>query len=136
MNIRNLVHLDYWFGQPFTAQGISLWLLLGGFLVCIVVGLVAIIVSQYQQEKFKKIILKRFGSVGVSMGFVGMIWMFFRQEGIVFLSWRFWMLLWVVVSGWRLWKIRVYMSQRIPDMKAEEENRARIEKYLPKSKNK
>jgi hypothetical protein len=134
MNFKHLVQLDYWFGQPFSAQGLTLWFLVGGFLVLIITGLVAKIVAQYQEDKFKKIILKRSGSIGIGMGFLGMVWMFFRQEGIIFLSWRFWLLMWVLVLGWRLYRVLKYATHRIPDMKTEESNRARIEKYLPKSK--
>ena len=100
----------------------------------IIAGLVAKIVAQYQEDKFKKIILKRSGGIGIGMGFLGMVWMFFRQEGIVFLSWRFWLLMWVLALGWRFYRVVKYATHRIPDMKTEESNRARIEKYLPKAK--
>ncbi|MBI2038021.1 MAG: hypothetical protein HYT15_03810 [Candidatus Magasanikbacteria bacterium] len=133
MNIANLFTLDYWFGQPFAAQGSSLWLLIGGFLLCIVAGLICKIASQFKEEKFKKIILKRLGNLGTVMGFLGLVWMFFRQEGAVFLAWRFWLLLWLAGFFWRLSIIVRYMVKRVPDIKQEEEKRVQIEKYLPKS---
>ncbi|MBP6859327.1 MAG: hypothetical protein KBC69_01745 [Candidatus Magasanikbacteria bacterium] len=134
MNIKNLFHVDYWFGQPFTAQGTSLWLLIGTFLFLIVAGLVCKIVSLYQEEKFKKVLLRRAGTIGITMGFLAMVWMFFRQEAIIFLSWRFWMLLWLVVMVWQVSALVRYFLKRVPEIKSEEDRRARIEKYLPKSK--
>lgn len=134
MNYKNFLHLDYWFSQPFTARGLALWLLVGGFLLFIVKGLVFKILSQYQADKSKRLIFKRSGNFGITMGFVGLLWMFFRQERIAFLAWRFWLLLWVVVTviwGYRLMR---YALKRIPEIKAEEARRASIEKYLPKSK--
>ncbi len=134
MSIINLFRLDYWFVQPFVATGMSLWLLIGCFLVLVFAGLVCKIVSLYKEEKFKKVILKRSSHLAMTMGFLGLVWMFFRQERVMFLSWRFWLLVWVVVFGWWLSSIIKYMVKRVPEIRTEEERLARIEKYLPKSK--
>lgn len=134
MNVANLFRLDYWFSQPFVATGTSLWLLIGGFLALVLIGLVCKIVSLYKEEKFKKVILKRFSHLSMTMGFVGLVWMFFRQEGAIFLGWRFWLLLWVALSAWWIFSIVKYMTQRVPEIRSEEERLARIEKYLPKNK--
>lgn len=134
MNITNLLKLDYWFYQPFTARGLTLWLLIGGFLFFIVAGLVFKILSQYQNEKSKRLILKRAGSLGITMGFLGLLWMFFRQERIVILALRFWLLLWLVVTVFWVYRVVRYAIKRIPEIKAEEARRANVEKYLPKSK--
>ncbi len=134
MSVLNLFHLDYWFSEPFTARGLALWLLVGGFLLFIVMGLVSKILSQYQQDKLKRLVLKRFGSLGITMGFLGLIWMFFRQERIAFLAWRFWLLLWLAVTAIWAYRLARYAIKRIPEIKAEEARRANVEKYLPKSK--
>lgn len=134
MNITNLFHLDYWFSQPFIARGNSLKLLVGAFLFFIVAGLVCRILSQYKEEKYKKIILKKFGNLGMAVGFLGMVWMFFRQEGVMFLSYRFWLLPVAVYMVWSAYKIYKYMTSRVPQIKEEEDRRARIEKYLPHHK--
>lgn len=132
MSVLNLLHLDYWFSQPFTARGLALWLLVGGFLLFIVVGLVFKILSQYQENKFKKALLKRSGSLGITMGFLGLMWMFFRQERVAFLAWRFWLLLWAVITAVWGYRLARYALKRIPEIKSEDERRANIEKYLPK----
>lgn len=132
MNITNLIKLDYWFSQPFTARGLTLWLLVGVFLLLIVKGLVLKIVSQYKDDKFKKLFFKRFGSFDITMGFFGLMWMFFRQERVAFLAWRFWMLLWSIVAIIWIYRLARYVIKRIPEIKAEEEKRVSIEKYLPK----
>lgn len=134
MDIKNLFHLDYWFSQPFIAKGLSLQLLVGIFLFLIVAGLICKILSQYKDETYKKVIFKRFGNLGMGVGFVGMVWLFFRQEGIALLSYRFWLLLLDIWLIWGLFKIYKYITARVPEIKSEEDRRARIEKYLPKAK--
>ncbi len=134
MNIKNVFHIDYWFGQPFSAQGATLWILLGLCFALILTGLICKILAQFQEDKFKKITLKRFGTVGLTMGFVALLLMFFRQEGIRFFAWRFWLFLWVVGLVWWVSVIVCYMCKRVPNIKQEEDRRVRIEKYLPKSK--
>ena len=132
MSVQNLLHLDYWFSQPFTARDMTLWVLVGGFLFFIVTGLVFKILSQYHQDKSKRLFLKRSGSLGITMGFLGLVWMFFRQERVAFLAWRFWLLLWFVVTViWGYYLAR-YALKRIPEIKAEESKRESLEKYLPK----
>ena len=132
MSVLNLLHLDYWFSQPFTARGSTLWLLVGGFLLFIVAGLVFKILSQYQENKSKRLFLRRSGNLGITMGFLGLMWMFFRQERIAFLAWRFWLLLWVVITLIWVFRLARYALKRIPEIKAEEARRVALEKYLPK----
>ncbi|HSR89465.1 MAG TPA: hypothetical protein VLK22_03695 [Candidatus Udaeobacter sp.] len=132
MSISNLFHLDYWLAQPFTARGLTLWILVGGFLVLVMAGLVFKILSQYQQQKAQKSLLSRLGSFGITMGFLGLVWMFFRQERAVILAWRFWILLWLIGGIVWLYRLLYYALKRIPEIKAEEIKRANLEKYLPK----
>ncbi len=132
MSVLNLLHLDYWFSQPFTARGLTLRLLVGGFLLFIVKGLILKILSQYQNDKAKRLLLKRAGSLGITMGFLGLMWMFFRQERVAFLAWRFWLLLWSVITVIWAYGLARYAFKRIPEINAEEAKRANLEKYLPK----
>ncbi len=108
-------------------------MLIGGFLFFIVAGLVSKILSQYQNEKSKRLILKRAGSLGITMGFLGLLWMFFRQERVAFLAWRFWLLLWLAVVVFWAYRLARYAIKRIPEIKSEEARRANVEKYLPHS---
>lgn len=133
MNITNLFHLDYWFTQPFAAHGSTLWILVGGFLLLIIVGLILRILVQSSQDKINKIILRRFSVFSMLMGLWGMAWMFFRQEKIPFLAWRFWLLLWLLVTVYWLSRILEYVVKRVPVIRQERQARERKEKYLPTS---
>jgi len=131
MSFRNLFDYYYWTSQPYIARGYTLWVYVGGFLFLIVAGMVCKIIVQSTQNKFTKNVLRRFGALGTVMGFVGLLWMFFRQERAIFLAWRFWLIAWVAVFLWWTVKILVYTFRRAPELKAEEDKRRRIEKYLP-----
>ena len=60
------------------------------------------------------------------MGFLGLLWMFFRQERIAFLAWRFWLLLWLAAVVFWAYRLARYALKRIPEIKAEEIRRANI----------
>jgi len=130
MNFKNLFYLDYWLSQPAVAKGTALWLLVGGFLLLIAVGLILRILVAYRQDKLDKIMLRRFGAFGMTMGLLGMMWMFFRQERIPFLAWRFWLLLWLLVAVWWLIRILEYIIKRVPVIRKEKISKEDKEKYL------
>lgn len=130
MNFKNLFYLDYWFSQPAIANGTALWVLVGGFLLLIAVGLVLRISVYYKKDKICKTILRRIGAFGMTMGLLGMMWMFFRQERIPFLAWRFWLLTWILMAVWWLIRILEYILKRVPVIKKEKKAGVDKEKYL------
>lgn len=99
----------------------------------IVAGLIYKILSQYQNDKSQRLVLKKCGNLGITMGFIGLVWMFFRQERVAFLAWRFWLLLWFIATAFWVYRIARFALKRIPEIKVEEAKRANLEKYLPKS---
>ena len=111
-----------------------MWFIVILILVLVLVGLVSKIVRLYQQDKWYKEILRRVGSAGTTMGFLGLIWLFFRQERVAFLAWRFWLLLWLVGAIYWGIKIIMYVIKRVPVIKQEESKKALLNKYLPGKK--
>ena len=132
MSFTNLFRMDYWFGQPFSAHGAIFWVFTILFLALILGGIISRIVCQYQKDKTSKLILRRFSTFGMTLGLFGIIWLFLRQEKVVFLAWRFWLALWLVVAVWWLARILEYIVKRVPQIKKEKEERKRREKYLNK----
>ena len=121
MNFGNLFRMDYWFNQPFSAQGATFWIFVIFFLILILGGIVLRIICSYSKEKTDKKIMHRFSSFGMTMGFFGIVWLFFRQERATFLAWRFWLLLWSFISIWWLAKILEYIVKRVPEIKKAKE---------------
>ena len=131
MNIKNLFKMDYWFSQPFSAHGLTFWLFVISFLTLILGGIILYILVSKKKDKTDKIVCKRLGNLGMTMGLLGLIWMFIRQEQVPFLAWRFWLLLWVLLAVWWLARILEYTIRRVPQIKKEKAEKYRMQKYLP-----
>jgi hypothetical protein len=131
MNLKHLLDWSYWFYQPFTAQGGVMWFFVIFFLALVLFGLSAKITRLYQMDKWYKEILRRVGNAGITMGLLGILWLFFRQERVAFLAWRFWLLLWTVCAIIWLVKIVRYLLKRVSTIRQEEQKRSSLNKYLP-----
>ncbi len=132
MSFTNLFRIDYWFNQPFSAHGVTFWVFVFLFLALILGGIISRIICQYKKEKIDKFILRRFSTFGMTLGLFGIIWLFLRQEKVPFLAWRFWLLLWLVIAIWWLAKILEYIVRRVPQIRQEQKERKKRDKYLTK----
>jgi len=133
MSIKNLFYSSYWFDQPFPASGTVFFVLVGCFLLLLISGIVLRIISQRKKEKVDRLVFKRFSNFSMIMGLWGLVWMFFRQEKIIFLAWRFWMMLWLAVAIWWFARILDYVVRRVPIIKQEKAEKMEREKYLSKT---
>lgn len=131
MRLINIFKWSYWFYQPFIAVGFAKWFWVLSFLFLVLCGLVAKIVRQQKKDVTVKEWLRRLGNFTLSMGFWGLVWMFFRQERVAFLAWRFWLILWAAVFVYWGYKVIFYYVKRIPQIKEEKRRREEIAKYLP-----
>jgi len=133
MSLRNLWSVSYWFSQPQTLRGAEMWVWVGIFLILILGGIILRIVREYQSSRGRKEAMRRFSNLGLTMGLLGLIWLFVRQEIVPFLSWRFWLLFWLVGLIWWLYKVIWYGVKRLPAIEEEQREKALKDKYLPKS---
>ncbi len=134
MQIQNVLKGSYWFYQPFIAVGAVRWFWIVSFLVMILAGLIAKIV-RVSNEKISggtKEVLRRAGNLLITMGCLGWLWMFFRQQQVSFLAWRFWLVLWAVLLVWWTFKVVFYATKRLPLISTEQAKRDLQSKYLPK----
>lgn len=132
MNLLNLLDWYYWFHQPYIARGMTMWIWVIIFLVAAFAGLILKFVAQKIKTTYLQKIINSFSNIGLAVGLVGLLWMFFRQERVPFLAWRFWLL---IIFGIALWKIIVnlkFIIFRAPAIKKEQAEKAAKEKYLPK----
>lgn len=132
MSIKNLFYWSYWFSQPYIARGGLAWVWFGGFMLLIFGGIALQVARQYQTDALKKEAARRWVNFLLTMGILGLIWMFFRQERIPVLAWRAWLLAWLAIAA--IWKYKIvrYSLKRIPVIRAEQAAREQKEKYLPK----
>lgn len=132
MRVSNLLYFSYWFSQPDPAGGglKIFWPALFG--VFTVLGIVALVAERRGSNTAERQVFKRSGSAATTLGVLGFIWFFFRQESVLLLGFRLWWGLWVV--GAVVWFISIgrYALKRVPAIKAENEARGRREQYLPR----
>ncbi len=132
MSFRHFFQAAYWFSQPGVAyEGVRIisW---GFFIAALVAGIVLFVLAHKAGNRLDKTVYNRYATWAASLAFMGLLWMFFRQEGIIFLGWRFWLA--IGALGWGVWLYRLvnYSLKRVPQIRLEQEARAKKEKYLPK----
>ena len=132
MQLKNLLDWSYWFYQPFSAYGWVLWFWVLAFLALVLAGLILRTWSNIHADNAVKTALRRFASLGMTMGFFGLVWLFFRQQRAILLGWRFWLVVWAVIFIWWLVKCLIYVVKRLPAIRAQQAKRELTEKYLPK----
>lgn len=131
MNFINVFDYFYWFSQPSVARGSEMWFWVIIFLVMILFGLVSKFIAQNVKEKYLSKIYLSFGTIGLSVGLVGLFWMFLRQERVPFLAWRFWL---IIIFGVALWRLIVnirFIVTRAPAIRKEQAEKNEKDKYLP-----
>lgn len=134
MSVYNLLRLSYWFQQPQSARGAVLFFWVAFFLALVLAGLICKYIRHIKEEREIKEVLRRFGNLGLVMGFLGLLWLFFRQERVAFFAWRFWLSFWLLgFVSWLLALIR-YAIKRLPEIKREKLEKEMRAKYLPKRK--
>ena len=67
----------------------------------------------------------------VSMGALGLGYLFFAWQGVTLLASRFWLIVWLItVIVWLIF-IGLYMFSKVPKLRAKIEEQRKFEKYIP-----
>ena len=132
MSILNLFYFSYWLSQPVILYGTVKWVWVGVLLGFTIFGLISKIIQIIRPNSFARDAWRRFGNLFLSLGLIGLLWFFFRQEQVMFLAWRFWLIPWVMIFIWWLFKNVKYVVVRLPKIKAEQQAKELKNKYLPK----
>jgi hypothetical protein len=100
--------------------------------------LAAIVIKVLQNKnKFDQLVtglLNRYFRSFLTMGLLGVVYIWFRIERVMVLSGRFWLVIWLV--GLIIWLIPIIKHQKdsIPQIRSDRTDRKNFEKYLPKKK--
>jgi len=130
MSFLNLFTWHYWLAQPYIAHGWTMGFWVIGFLVFLLAGLVARIITAKRAKTPVINVWNRLANSCLLFGFFGLVWMFMRQERVPFLAWRFW--LWIPLAHfcWTVFKTIKFFVARYPKIKIERAQREIKEKYL------
>src|SRR3989338_3729872 len=116
--------------QPPSLHQQAITMMAGAFGLLLLGGLFSR-VSSRGVDSLKAKGLKRLGSLGVTMGLLGYLYLFFAWQRAVLLGARFWLLIWLVVVLIWLFFILKYLLVMVPAKRREIDQRRRFERYLP-----
>lgn len=130
----NLLSWSYWFSLQARELMPSVKLaLVVAFAALVVLGLLAAFAARRRSgSMFWAEGGKRFASMALWMGFLGLFFTWSTHELVYFFGARFWFLLWALVAV--VWTVSIarYLLTVVPKKSAEYADRARIRKWLPK----
>jgi len=129
-----LLSWSYWFSlqarelMPSVKTGIA-----AAFAALVVLGFLARAMSKKRSgDMFWAEGGKRFASMALWMGFLGLFFVWCTHELVYFFGARFWYLVWLVVALVWAATIARFLVGVVPKKKAEYAEKARIAKWLPK----
>ena len=131
LHLENIMRMEYWFKQPDPTMGLLMWILIVFLLVLTLSGLVLKFIRRYYDDKFHKEIMRRASNLNLTIGVLGLLWLFMRQEHILLLAWRIWALILLSIFFWWLSRVLRYAVKRVPFLRAESAQKENLEKYLP-----
>ncbi len=77
---------------------------------------------------------KRFSAMAIWMGVLGLLLVFFTHELVYFFGARFWYLVWLAVFILLAIRLAKFLLADVPKRHAAYEEKARIDKWIPKGK--
>ena len=131
-----IIQPKYWFDlSPSPMSGTSQKVLLAFFVTLFIAGMVLRAMEKSKRfDRFVGRAVHRASHIGVTMGCLGLMFLFFSFEQVRLFGARFWFLFWVIgLLVWLGFVLYDYLKV-VPREKQLEDVRRQKEKYLPKKK--
>ncbi|MDP3986197.1 MAG: hypothetical protein Q8P77_02105 [Candidatus Veblenbacteria bacterium] len=124
---------SYWFtSYPAPFSGPTFWIVVGLTVGGVVLGLALKLGAGWLKEPSTRRIIKRLGSLSITMGLLTGVSFFFTQTSTPTLGSRFWFGLWLLVAlVWLVFILR-YVFAQAPRERAERAKQLEYQKYLPR----
>ncbi len=102
------------------------------FLLMIVLGLSFRIMKKTRQDKFERTVFERATNLHLTLGLLGLLWLFLTFEEISIFGSRFWFL--ILVGLFVAFMLRLYRYRKfhVPQLRLLEQSKAEANKYLPR----
>ncbi len=136
--IINFLKPSYWFSFDYAVvDGVGGKIVFATFLVLVLIGIFSRMVAEHKtDDKYMKIVGRKFSNIFVTMGFVGMLFFFFSFEHISFFGARFWYLIWLIgVAVWIFYLVR-FVRKDVPEKRKKDLAHVERMKYMPPRKKK
>ena len=117
--------------RPDTMQPRALIILAVIFLLCIALAIISKIVAKKTNDGLKLKAYRQVFSLFLTMGILGIVYLFFAWQAVTLLASRFWLLIWVVVVAVWLGFIAKYFFLDIPKTRTKIDKKKNFNKYIP-----
>lgn len=136
LNWQELLSLHFWFtSQPGVMNDVIIKIMLIFFAALIFFALIlSLIKARKGADNLGKKLIGKWQSFLATMGFVGLILVFFFFEQVYLFSARFWLIGWIIGAGVWLYFVFHYWLKEMPRRRAEKVAKGRFEQYLPRKK--
>lgn len=131
MAIENLLHLSYFFAINQTSVFPGFWPLVGILVAMLVAGYVVSAKAGKMPSPMRQV-ASRLSHAAIVVGWLGLLWMFFRYQTAPYLSWRIWPTLMIIYLLWQVWIVIRFVRVEYPKKIALKEMAGDKEVYLHK----
>lgn len=139
MDVKQLFELSFWLTPhpgPIDLKTTIIFLIIFGSGIAGKIGLkIFLKKNKTTLTKPEKKLISKIESLCLTMGSLGLVWLFFAYENISFLSGRYFLVLWCISLGIWIYLIWHYYDTEMQPTLSLLKEREQIEKYLPKKKN-
>lgn len=126
--------LDFWFRlQPITMTPLFTRFFFILFSAFVIFGAMATIVARKKHDD--RLLIKTYKKIAqmfYTMGWLGLIILFFSYQEVYFFGARFWYLIWLAGLAFWIFSIVHYVKVQIPQLREEFQSKKEINKYLPR----
>jgi O-antigen/teichoic acid export membrane protein len=117
--------------RPVPMQMRAIIILVVLFSAFIVYSLVVKVFAKKIKDGLKIKLLRKTSNTTLTMGILGLIYVFFAWQSITLLGARFWLVIWALIMlVWGGFILR-YFLVTMPKLRSEIDHRRNVEKYLP-----
>jgi hypothetical protein len=133
MSFLNLFHPGYYFATNQTSTFFGFWPLVGVLVLLLVSGYVIGAKSKKMPSPMRQV-AQILSGTAILIGWLALLWMFFRYQTAPYLSWRFWPLLMLIYAVWQIVLAIKFVKKDYPKKLALKENVGEKEEWLKRYK--
>jgi len=131
MSLLNLFHISYYFDNNLGSTFTGFWFALVVASLLIMASVIDNIKSKRGSYFYRQIAV-RATQIGSIVGWIGLIWLFFRYEGIPYFTWRVWPALLFIYVLVALYYLVRFIKVDYPERQKQRGSRADKDIYLRK----
>ena len=117
--------------RPAAMQPRAIIILAVVFGLIIIAGIISKLIENKTKDGLKIKAYRRIFNLGLTMGILGYVYLFFAWQGVTLLGARFLLLVWLLVLLFWFGFILKYLLLNVPRLRRDIDSRRSFEKYLP-----